>query len=231
MTTLQEYLNQKYPTKEEKEKVKRIESVSSLSSLKEKEEISQEKFQFDASKLETGNSLDLSNFVNLEHFSCIGHLFKNREKESLLKEIKLGKHPNLNNFSASYNGITSVKFLNNLSNPEKLEGLYVNCNNIQSTDIKILSRFTNLQSLRLGTTSTNINFRNRFYGSLKALEACFKKQTYRHLCIDFTDVDEGLEYLTPVSIECRGDAPGAKNETKCITIQNELRPFNYDLLA
>jgi hypothetical protein len=81
--------------------------------------------------------------------------------------------------------------------------------------------------------------RNKFFGSLKSLKN-FKRLGF--LCIEATDVNEGLEYL-PSSliriiareskelkhnhIEC--SAHGL--EVGCKVIQDQLRPFNYDVEA
>jgi len=95
MATLQEYLNQKYPTKEEKEKVKEFNFV-----LDEKIDFFEE--------------LDLSEYVNVEKVS-VGDL--------KLIELILGDKPNLTYLYCTHNQLLSVDFLNSLPNPEKLEQL------------------------------------------------------------------------------------------------------------
>lgn len=76
---------------------------------------------------------------------------------------------------------------------------------------------------------------NQFYGSLKSYQNLTK---LKGICIEATDVNEGLEYLPfslakatrggkYIKIECSSHDTNAK----CSAIQNELRPFNYDLEA
>ncbi|CAG8507087.1 7575_t:CDS:1, partial [Ambispora gerdemannii] len=78
--------------------------------------------------------------------------------------------------------------------------------------------------------------RNQFYGSLKSYQSLTKLKS---ICIEATDVNEGLEYLPESlvketkgggkysSIEC---SPNDTN-ARCSQIQDQLRPFNYDLEA
>ena len=157
-------------------------------------------------------------------------------------DLDLRAYSNLIGFFCSSNNLTSVDFLNQLHNPEKLKILTIYDNNIQPTDISFFSKFINLKYLKIGTTNnkigtTNINREkyNRFYGSLKAYQNLTKLE---EICIEATDVNEGLEYL-PESlakaakrigydvIEC---SPHNTN-AKCKAIQDQLRPFNYDLEA
>jgi hypothetical protein len=84
---------------------------------------------------------------------------------------------------------------------------------------------------------------NRFYGSLKSYQNLTKLTS---ICIEATDVDSGLEYLS-MSLALSSAKEKAENEkqggyakiecsphetnTKCKVIQDQLRPFNYDLEA
>jgi hypothetical protein len=138
------------------------------------------------------------------------------------------------------NQLTTVEFLDNLLNPEKLKVLGIFNNNIQPTDIEIFSKFTNLKYLKIGTTKDGLKAgkHNKFFGSLQAYQNSTKLES---ICIEATDVDSGLEYLpTSLStaiqqekkegkrysrIEC---SPRGTN-AKCKAIQDQLRPFNYDL--
>lgn len=84
---------------------------------------------------------------------------------------------------------------------------------------------------------------NKFYGSFKSWKNLTKLET---ICIEATDVNEGLEHLPEslvlstirekerdkekggyYKIEC---SPHSTN-AKCSQIQDQLRPFNYDLGA
>ncbi|CAI2172877.1 12060_t:CDS:2 [Funneliformis geosporum] len=213
--TLQEYLEWKYPAKEDKEGVKEI-IIGNIDDVRIK-----------------FGELDLREFKNLEKIVVNGTSY---DAEHKLNSLKIGDCANLKFLGVSFNNLTSVEFLKQLVNPEKLQGLFVNCNNIEPTDIEIFSPFVNLSSFRMGTTSRGLNFRNRFYGSLKSLKNCSNILS-NIFCFDFTDIDSGLEYM-PLRqhgskrssfIECFGDDGEAK--TKCVVIQDQLRPFDYDLEA
>jgi len=115
-----------------------------------------------------------------------------------------------------------------LSNPEKLEVLKINDNNIQPTDIKAFKHFINLEDLRIGTVGLlsllEDGKRNKFYGSLKSWRNLAE---LKYVGIEATDIDSGLEYL-PIDleeIECEAHDPSHK----CQAIQDELEPFEYDL--
>lgn len=214
--TLQEYLNWKYPTKEDKEGVR---------------EITHDK------RLE-GGELNLSEFKNVEWVSVRGHLLK-----TMLTKLNFSNLVNLNYLNCANNALTSADFLNQLPNPEKLERLCIYNNNIQPTDIEIFSKFVGLKILMIGNNMEgNLEwFRNRFYGSLKSYQNLTKLES---ICIEATDVNEGLEYL-PESLarETKKSALMNKNEggycniecsphstnAKCKAIQDQLRPFNYDI--
>jgi len=140
----------------------------------------------------------------------------------------------------SGNLFTSVDFLNTLPNPEKLTKLNIKDNNIQPTDIEIFRKFTNLETLNIGTSeiALKVGKLNKFYGSLKSYQNLTKLEA---ICIESTDVDEGLEYLPrslveltsgrieplPYSFRCLPHIP----EAKVKAIRDQLRPFNYDLEA
>ncbi|CAI2161484.1 10379_t:CDS:2 [Funneliformis geosporum] len=97
--------------------------------------------------------------------------------------------------SCSDNNLTSVEFLNRLPNLEKLRMLLIYNNNIKSTDIAFFSKFVNLKYLRIGTMKHALekNKHNKFYGSLKSYQNLTKLES---ICIEATDVNEGLEYLS-----------------------------------
>jgi len=256
MTTLQEYLDNKYPTQAEKEQVKEV-SIASTFIPTFTEHGSW--FAKDVYGEIKGGKLNLSKYSNLELIKI-----ENSALKSSLTELILGKKINLKevdlqcsefvslNFSECPSlekiwlqncQITSIDFLNTLPNPEKLKELRVSDNKIQSTDIAFFSYFKNLRTLKLGTTRNNLENKklNQFYGSFKSWKDLGKLED---ICIEATDVDSGLEYL-PFSlakstsqekeeitegyakIEC---SPYNTN-AKCKSIQDELRPFDYDLEA
>ncbi|MCE8169424.1 MAG: hypothetical protein I3273_04870 [Candidatus Moeniiplasma glomeromycotorum] len=211
MTNLQQYLDQKYPTQSDKEKVKEI-----ILSDNEKEI--------------AGGKLDLSEYVNLEKLALHGNWLK-----SPLTKLKLGKMPNLKIFSCSYNQLTSVDFLSELTHPEKLKSLSIVRNNFQPTILDFLCRFTNLKALTLGTAKEKIEAGtyNRFYGSLEPLK---NLHDLTLLCIAGTDVDSGLEYLSlpksaegerNIILDCQPLVPFAKVKA----IKKQLKPFSYDIWA
>ena len=119
-------------------------------------------------------------------------------------------------------------------------------NNIPPTDIIIFSRFSNLKVLKIGTTKGALaeGRHNKFFGSLQAYQNLTQ---LRNICIEAIDVDRGLEYL-PASlvqaiwgeglkyfkIECSPHLeylPPNTPQPKCKAIQDQLRPFDYDLSA
>ncbi|KLL03124.1 MAG: hypothetical protein MRECE_27c005 [Mycoplasmataceae bacterium CE_OT135] len=93
--------------------------------------------------------------------------------------------------------------------------------------------------MKLGTMEGDLKWwgkHNKFYGSFQSWKDLSKLKS---ICIEATDINEGLEYL-PFSlaqatrggnnyrkIEC---SPCSAN-AKCSQIQDQLRPFNYDLEA
>src|SRR5436305_4866329 len=93
-----------------------------------------------------------SNFVNydldLTKYTKLEILYLQSNK---ITSVKLCSSGNFINLSISYNNLTSVDFLNTISNPKKLEGIKIFNNNIQPTDISIFSRFVNLECLKIGS--------------------------------------------------------------------------------
>jgi hypothetical protein len=152
-----------------------------------------------------------------------------------LTSVDLSQQKELKKLILANNNLTSIQFLNDLPNPERLEILEIFNNNIQPTDISFFSKFVNLEELRIGNSPSNREKRNRFYGSLKAYQNLTK---LRGICIEATDINEGLEYLPEslakatqernyYSIECQPHNTNAK----CKAIQDQLRTFNYDISA
>jgi Leucine-rich repeat (LRR) protein len=173
----------------------------------------------------TNYDLDLGEYKDLENLDL------GNNKIISIKSLQSGKLRKLHLFA---NNLISVNFLNTIPNTKSLEYLSVAVNNIQPTDIAVFSKFVNLEILRIGTTHPRKK-RNQFYGSFKSWKDLTKLEM---ICIDVTDVDSGLEYL-PESlakspkkegherIEC---SPHNTN-AKCSAIQDQIRPFNYDLGA
>ncbi|CAI2193892.1 6002_t:CDS:2 [Funneliformis geosporum] len=157
----------------------------------------------------TNYDLDLREFKKLTKLYCYNNNLTSLDVNGCI---------NLTILCCQNNNLTSVDFLNKLPNPEKLKELRIYSNNIQPTNIEVFSKFT--------------NFENRNYGE--------------GICIEATDVNEGLEYLPSFLVKltkykARNDkikggytliecSPHDTN-TKCVAIQNELRPFNYDVRA
>jgi len=173
-------------------------------------------------------SLDLAGFANLEILDCAGNQLTN---------LNVSKNVNLKELNCPYNQLTSVEFLNNLPHPEKLEELTIYNNNIQPTNIAIFSKLVNIKVLKIGTTkrALTVGKHNKFFGSLHAYQNITKLES---ICIEATDVDRGLEYL-PASLAektqggnySRIECSPHQTEAKCLVIQDQLRPFNYDLGA
>ena len=227
MTTLQEYLNEKYPTKEGKERAKCLEN-------RDWDFGDKEPLNIITSSLE-GGKLNLSEFVNLENVAIVGCCLK-----TPLTELDISGCVKLRKLIIFDNQLTSTEFLTQLPNLEKLELLMINNNNIQPTNIEVFSRFVNLKKLYIGTMKHALekNKHNQFYGSLKSYQNLTKLEV---ICIEATDVNEGLEYLPKSLVEkTRGgnsEIGGSiqcsiyETNAKCKVIQDELRPFNYDLEA
>jgi len=174
-------------------------------------------------------NLDLSKNVKLEKLNYT---------HNQLTNLDLSKNIELKELSCVSNQLTSVEFLKALPHPEKLESLAIYNNNIQPTDITCFSKFTNLRYLKIGTMKDTLEKgkRNKFSGSLQAYQNLTKLTS---ICIEATNVDRGLEYL-PTSLVQATQGGGKYSQiecsphdtnAKCKAIQDQLRPFNYDLEA
>jgi hypothetical protein len=174
-------------------------------------------------------SLDLAGFANLEILDCAGNQLTN---------LNVSKNINLKELNCPYNQFTSVEFLNDLSHPEKLEKLTIYNNNIQPTDIAIFSKLVNIKVLKIGTMKSSLTEgkHNKFSGSLSAYQNLTKLES---VCIEATAVDSGLEYLSASLAQatkggkkyCNIECSSHDTDAKCKTIQDQLRPFDYDLGA
>ncbi|CAH1760114.1 10993_t:CDS:2 [Entrophospora sp. SA101] len=162
-----------YPSKEDKEGVREI-NVYQIYYEREEQGITE--------KLERGE-LDLSEALDMK-FPLTKLTLGNKPNLTTLEcsynqltSIDVSKCPNLTELDCFYNKLTSIEFLKQLPHPEK--------------------------KLTLGNDDPERcknNIYNRFYGSLEPLRGMTKLPG---LCIDGTDVEEGLEYL-PTTIE-KGD--------------------------
>ncbi|WNE41103.1 MAG: hypothetical protein mread185_000560 [Mycoplasmataceae bacterium] len=132
-----------------------------------------------------------------------------------------------------------------MPNPNKLRELVICHNIIQPTTLDFLRPFVNLKEVSLGIREVNWKMGkcNKFYGSL---EPCKYLTQLEELWIAGTDIDSGLEYL-PKSLVQRNkrlindnqniqsnNAPDCQpihSNAKVKIIQDQLRPFNYDLEA
>jgi len=193
--TIQDFLNIKYFTQEEKKQLKEI-LISYYSS---KNEIPKEQ-----SQLLEGNQLNLSAHPNLERVIIHGSFLKSKLTElnlsgcdklveldcsdNQLTNLNLSDGANLKKLNCSYNQLSSLEFLDSLS-PEGLTKLYINSNKFPESDLTPFSRFINLEELHLNN--------NNFIGSLKPLAEMVK---LKELDISDTGLDSGLEHL-PESVK------------------------------
>src|SRR4051794_30486896 len=165
MTTLQEYLNQKYPTKEEREKVRKVNINEIDIERRELDNSLDEDLDSMLGKALEGGELDLREFKQLEEVSVQGSAFR-----TTLTKIDVSSCVNLVELNISNNSLTSADFLKQLPHPEKLERLFIYNNNIRTTNICLFEPFINLRELRIGTEETVLREgnRNQFYGSFKS---------------------------------------------------------------
>lgn len=99
----------------------------------------------------------------------------------------------------------NVEFLNKLPNPKNLTKLVLSNNNIQKSNLSIFSKFINLEGLFIGNSDKQRikdGIYNRFYGTLEHLKLLTELES---ICIEATDINEGLEYLSKKvrTVHCR----------------------------
>src|SRR5687767_10141598 len=107
MTTLQEYLDQKYPTKEDKEKVTEID-IRKIRSKRRKEGITE---------LLEGDELDLREFKNLKKLSVFCHLPCSTDSnflETQLTKLDVSKCFKLSYLDCSFNKLTFLDLSNSI---------------------------------------------------------------------------------------------------------------------
>ncbi|CAJ0842074.1 10736_t:CDS:2 [Entrophospora sp. SA101] len=254
MTTLQECLDNKYQTEEEKKKVKESQNISLLDGgeLDLSEYVNLERVTISRPFLRTKiTKITLGNKPKLTYLECSDPLPLICSDNELI--LDLSQCPNLTSLNCydnqlttldlsqcfklaelncSDNLLTSIDFLKTLPHPEKLRELRLSNNNIEKTTLEFLRPFVNLftPALTLGNNKSERyekGIYNRFYGSLEPLRNMTK---LRGLNIEGTDIEEGLEYL-PITIgEPLKCSPKLPNQ-KVAKIQNELKPFKFSLRA
>ena len=191
--------------------------------------------------LNGGEKYEKTKFTNydldLREYKKLWRIFLTGNK---ITSINLSGCRELKWLELNRNNLTSVDFLNTLPNIRNLERLYIHSNDIQPTDISIFSKFTNIKVLKIGTTEYHLKQgkRNKFYGSLKSWQNLTKLE---YSCIEATDVDSGLEYLPLNLVKLNKKELGYRykhlecsphnTNAKVKVIQDELRPFDYDIEA
>lgn len=150
--------------------------------------------ELDISEKNLQETLDLSNFVNLEELNCsenqltslnldnCSKLKKLDCSDNQLTELDLSNCNQLYDINCSENGIEDIKFP---YRTEQLTRLIIGCNNFSNQDLSFLNHLVNLKYLYLAD--------NNFEGSLEFLKNMNKLED---LDISRTDIDSGLEYLS-----------------------------------
>jgi len=148
--------------------------------------------------------LDLSDFVNLEELDC---------SENELTSIDLSNNRKIKLIDCSDNLLTDIDF--SYQDHEKLEGIFIQDNNLSARSLSSFFRFTKLQYLLVGNyddEKINQGIYNRFHGSLEYLK---NLKELVELDISGTDINTGLEYLPLNNLEsfyCASQRTGARVE-------------------
>src|SRR4051812_24225807 len=129
MTTLQEYLNNKYPTREKMERVEEIDNLK----------INRERYKQGITELLDGGELDLSEYVSLKTVFICG---SRQYLKNCHTKLTLGNKPNLDFLNCSSNQLTTL----DLSNCPNLTELVV-CFNSQLTSIDFLKQLPHPEKL------------------------------------------------------------------------------------
>jgi hypothetical protein len=133
--------------------------------------------------------LDVSDFANLEKFSC---------SENQLTQLILPNNNKLEVIYADNNFLTSFDYTQ--LNPQTCTELRLFNNNLEKTNISVFSQLVNLTDLDIGNENKAITVGgkvNQFYGSLESLQNLTE---LKKLDISNTDVNSGLEYLSLESL-------------------------------
>ena len=186
MTTLQEYLNSKYTSQEEKKCLATELNIEEINREREKQGINEklEGGELDLEeygslvrikicglhlktplmKLELGQKKYLTRIIfchnqltNLDLYGC-PNLTELDGSNNRLSSIDLSKQKQLAKICLVENQITSIDFLKVVPIPEKLEVLEIYNNNIQSTTLDFLRSFVNLKDCKLGLNSLNKDY-------------------------------------------------------------------------
>nr|CAG8502374.1 3140_t:CDS:2 [Entrophospora candida] len=193
----QEYINQKYQTKEQKKDIREL----------------------DLSNLNLEGDLDFADFNNLKEINISGMI---KQKISLptaeeirmdnlttqyLSEFQLSNLRKLNEIKSNDNfklvkleietcpSLKEIRFPNSQLSSLNLNG----APNLEIVDL-YYGKLVSLNYLKLGNWDDRLNemgINNRFYGSLEPLKNLTKLE---HLSVANTDIDSGLDYL-PNSIK------------------------------
>jgi len=209
----QRWLNENYPKKER--------------SVCAKLDVSSSEIEI-GEKLE--GSLDLTDFKDLKLLNCSGHqitklklgvypyledLYCDKNKltvfniknypvtkldcsDNQLRELTINDCLQLAELIFSSNLLTNFNF--NTLDKVKLTRLELKNNRLSRCDLSELVPFVNLELVDIGSNDQrkiDRGFYNHFYGSLKSLKNLTK---LKHLNIEATDIESGLEYL-PQSLE------------------------------
>ncbi|CAG8773351.1 27405_t:CDS:2 [Gigaspora margarita] len=160
------YINRKYPTKEEKEEATKLDIR--VKGEEDSDSNEEEGKVLIAALFGLEGSLDLTDFTSLKELGSLNLLWKGN-----LTSLNLTNCRNLQILNVSNNELSDISFLEQLPNPEKLEELDLSANNITS-DLTPFSRFTSLKKLVLGNYYINKNDikegKSGFYGSLEPLK-------------------------------------------------------------
>ncbi|CAI2188921.1 7438_t:CDS:2 [Funneliformis geosporum] len=151
MVNIQKYLNQKYPTKEDKEKVKEI-IINRENPLSEveggelnlSEYFNLEKLIVDGRDLKTPlTELKVDGCSKLIQLKCIiNYTFKIND----LRDLDLSNCRCLADLACQVNLFTSIDFLKRLPHPEKLFYLDIGDNDFATQDLKLQAKLTELQT-------------------------------------------------------------------------------------
>jgi hypothetical protein len=138
--------------------------------------------KLDVSRQDLKEGLSLKGFTDLEELDC---------SDNQLTNLDLRDCPNLVELKCDNNKLRDLDLFKTLSNPEKLEKIWMQNNSFLMT--KNLSSLTPLVNLK----TLDISGCPKTKGSLKSLEKLVK---LRWLDISNTDIKEGIEHL-PESIK------------------------------
>lgn len=163
------------------------------------------------------DSLDLSDFNNLEELNC---------SSNQLTILKLDNCLKLKSLDCQNNQLAQMS----LVNCNRLENLDCSNNNFSEQNLFLFSHLVNLERLEIGNTiehsfeqeKTNQSIYNRFCGSLEPLKNLIE---LRRLNTRNTDINKGLEYL-PKNIReffCSADK---RKDAKIKVLDQELKKYN-----